>query len=891
MSSLSVNNERDRSNPAPQPAVGAESSTTTGHWRSSSRSAVDGFIHWFKGIRGTPSKKSQKLGWSAASFILLQVLLSVPLLSYAILRWHSDSNLRFACFLLVALAASLLKIRLPEIEATMSVNFVFILVGILDFSYPETLLMGCLGGLAQSLWHAKSRPRFIQVLFNSANLVISITAADLVFHSRFAYQHGLRWPFLLAAASTTYFAMNTMSISGIIAITERRNLLRVWKECYFWSFPYYMLGALLAGGVSIISRNLGWQVAIIVLPILYWIYRAYETYLDRLAAETKAAQDALQEVAALHLRTIEVLSLAIEAKDGTTHDHLKRVQVYAVELGKDLGLSDEELKAIRAAAILHDIGKLAIPEHILSKPGRLTPEEFSKMKTHVNVGVQILERVQFSYAVVPIVRCHHERWDGKGYPNSIQGEEIPIGARILSVVDCFDALASDRPYRKALPLDEALEYVKKEAGRSYDPRVVECLARRYHELEALVTTADTHSTRLEAPITMNPSVAPAAGYAEENDPPSSTSLQFLASIAGARQEAQLLFEVSKLLGNCLSLRETLSVVSVRLKEMIPHDSIVVHAVQGQELVPEYVHGAAYAQFIADSVPLGQGLTGWVALNQKPILNCNLSGETAGPGASQWSDELQSALSVPLFGKEGVAGVLTLYSREKNAFTTDHLRMLLATSSTLGLSVENAVRFEKAENSASMDFLTGLANPRALFSTLERELARCKRKGTSLGVSVCDLNGFKQVNDMYGHMVGNKLLQEVASNLVKMFREEDTIGRLGGDEFVFILPEFSPDDISQVEARLHSMIRAAAKKTCSESSISVSVGFAIYPEDGLDADRLISEADHRMYQQKKRHYSELAKVSASASPGPSIRQSPVRREEFPVEEVIPSANGR
>jgi hypothetical protein len=167
-----------------------------------------------------------------------------------------------------------------------------------------------------------------------------------------------------------------MSVSGIIAITERRNPIRVWKECYLWSFPYYLLGALIAGGISVVNRSLGWQVALLVLPVVYWIYRSYRTYLDRLEAEKKHSE----EIAALHLRTIEALSLAIEAKDHTTHDHLKRVQTYAVQIGKDLNLHGPELHAIQAAAMLHDIGKLAVPEHILSKPGRLTPEEFEKMK-------------------------------------------------------------------------------------------------------------------------------------------------------------------------------------------------------------------------------------------------------------------------------------------------------------------------------------------------------------------------------------------------------------------------------------------------------------------------------------------------------------------------------
>src|SRR5437667_9169216 len=166
----------------------------------------------------------------------------------------------------------------------------------------------------------------------------------------------------------------------------------------------------------------------------------------------------------LHLRTIEALALAIEAKDHTTHDHLQRVQVYARELSHALDLTETELQALQAAALLHDIGKLAVPEHIISKPGRLTPEEFDKMKIHPVVGAEILERVRFPYPVVPIVRAHHEKWDGTGYPFGLRGEEIPIGARILSAVDFLDAMASDRQYRRALPMHEVLQRLAAESG-------------------------------------------------------------------------------------------------------------------------------------------------------------------------------------------------------------------------------------------------------------------------------------------------------------------------------------------------------------------------------------------------------------------------------------------
>src|SRR5262249_19448659 len=484
------------------------------------------FLGRWKSFWSLPGKPSRFLVCPATFFILSQMVVGIPILPYAMSQLHNENPLRFACFLGVAVGASLFKVRLPGIQATMSANFLFILVGILDLPYPETLLMGCLGGLVQSLWQARPRPRLVQILFNYANLALSITAANLVFHSAYAFQLGMRLPLLLALASTTYFAANTMSVSCIIALSESRNPLQVWKECYLWSFPYYLLGALVAGGVSVINRLIGWQVAILVLPVVYWIYRSYRTYLDRLEAEKKHTE----AIADLHLRTIEALSLAIEAKDHNTHDHLKRVQTYAIKIGEDLGLDALQLNAIRAAAMLHDIGKLAVPEQILSKPGRLTPEEFEKMKIHPVVGAQILDRVQFPYPVVPIVRSHHEKWNGTGYPDGLAGEAIPVGARILSAVDCFDALTSERPYRRALSAEEAMSHLRNETGSSFDPKVVEIIERRYQELEETVSLAVKEGNPFQLVSKVDRYAAPSAGYAEIPNEAEVRSAAFLASI-------------------------------------------------------------------------------------------------------------------------------------------------------------------------------------------------------------------------------------------------------------------------------------------------------------------------------------------------------------------------
>jgi diguanylate cyclase (GGDEF)-like protein/putative nucleotidyltransferase with HDIG domain len=796
------------------------------------------------------------LGVPALAFIVTQLVGGLPVLVYALARWHSDDPFRYVCILAVAMCASVLKVHLPGIKATMSANFLFILVGILDLSYSETVLMGCLGGLVQTLWHSNPRPRPIQWLFNLANLALSISAAELVFHSKVAAGVGFRWPLLTAAAATTYFAFNTMSVSGVIAMTEGRNPVHVWKECYLWAFPYYLLGALIACAVSAVNRLVGWQFGLLAFPIVYWIYRSYRTYLRRLEAQKKHAE----EIAALHLRTIEALSLAIEAKDHTTHDHLRRVQVYAVEIAKDLALNLEQLNAIRAAAMLHDIGKLAVPEHILSKPGRLTPEEFEKMKIHPIVGAEILDRVQFPYPVVPIVRSHHEKWDGTGYPDGLKGEAIPVGARILSAVDCFDALASERPYRQAMTPQEAMNALAAEKGRSFDPSVVEIMKRRYLELEEMVNTMGTERRRLDIAPKVDRPAAPSSGFAEVANDAEIRATSFLTSIISARQEAQLLFELAQTLGNSLSLKETLSVVAIRLKQMIPHDAIVFFVCQEGMLIPEYVHGLDFDLFSSLRIPLGQGLSGWVARNEKPITNGNPSAETVHLTGPSRATTLQSALSVPLRGRDGVAGVLTLYNRERNFFTKDHLRMLLAGSSKLGVSVENALQYERAQSTASTDFLTGLPNARSICLHLEKELSRVRRAKTSLAVLLCDLNGFKKVNDTFGHLSGNRLLQEIATRFKSSCREYDQVGRLGGDEFVFVLPEVTRDNVAEMQKRLSRAVEDASRSACPEMVVSVSVGCSFYPEDGGSGEDLLSEADRNMYAFKEKHYSAAGSVS-------------------------------
>src|ERR1700730_8228737 len=797
---------------------------------------------------GGQSQSWRHLTLHAKMFVGLIVTAGTSVLLYGAINHTSKNIAEFICYLGIGVLASRMKVNLPGITGTMSVNFLFVLLGILELSFSETLILGCVSILVQSLY--PDRPNALQVTFNVCAGAFSTAVAYWVYHlSIFSHVMGSQ-ALMLTLAACTYFIANTGSIATVISLTEGKKLKTIIVDCYFWSFPYYLVGAGIAGAIGWFNRTFYWETSLLLVPAIYVIYRSYRLYLGKLDDEKRH----VEEMASLHLRTIEALALAIEAKDQTTHDHLQRVRVYAVEVAKELGVTPDEMQAVHAAALLHDIGKLAVPEHIISKPGRLTLEEFEKMKIHPVVGAEILERVRFPYPVVPIVRAHHEKWDGTGYPAGLKGTEIPIGARVLSAVDFLDALASDRQYRRALPLEEVMQRLSAESGKSFDPKVVKVLENRYRQLEKLVESKfrPEGNSKLSTEVKVEPGGAPAAGFADitVKDAPGQEAT-FLFSIAAARQEAQTLFELSQDLGASLSLDETLSVFSVKLRRLVPYDAIAIYVKRGQELIPELVSGDNHRLFASLRIPLGHGLSGWVAQNRNPIINGNPSVEPGYLNDPTKFSTLRSALAIPLEGLAGVVGVLALYHAEIDAFTSDHLRILLAISSKMALAIENALKYEQAESSATTDYLTGLPNARSLFLQLDRELARCKRDSSSLIVMVSDMDGFKQINDRFGHLEGNRVLRLFAQALKDSCREYDYVARMGGDEFVVVAPGLTLEAAAKKAESLRELARKAGHEVCSEDILSLSVGQALYPDDGKDAEALLEQADRRMYMEKQK----------------------------------------
>ena len=440
-----------------------------------------------------------------------------------------------------------------------------------------------------------------------------------------------------------------------------------------------------------------------------------------------------------------------------------------------------------------------------------------------------------------------------GYLHGLRGQEIPVGARILSAVDCLDALATDRQYRPAMPLSEAMEVVIALSGTAYDPKVVEILKRRYLELD---DRARSHGgvnqrQRLSTHTKIERGAAPAAGLdttmAANRKP---TPGDFLASIASARQEAQELFELAKDVGNSLSLEETLWMISARVNKMVPYDAICLFLVQDQLVKAAFANGENSVALNALAIQFGAGVSGWVDANRQPILNGSPLVEPGYRNPVGGLKKLTSVLAVPLEGLEGVVGVLALYRVESDAFSRDQLRILQAISQKVAAAIENARKFEQVKTSATTDYLTSLPNTRSLFLHLEGGVDRCSRDGLPLVVLVCDLDGFKQVNDRFGHLVGNQLLRELASQLANACRKYDYIARMGGDEFVVVLPGM---DSSVLQNRIRAIEDVALQvgiSVCSERVVSLSIGHAMLSQNTADATALLAEADRRMYRAKQ-----------------------------------------
>lgn len=564
----------------------------------------------------------------------------------------------------LTLVSGSFTIKVPSIPARLSVTETLVFTCVLLFGAAPATLTMALDGLVISLTR---RYRLQRTLFNTAEAALSIWIASHIFFAipgvGLAHQSAAIWRLILPMLVLTsiYFLFNSGLTTLAVAFETGKSAAQLWRKQFLWLSVNYFAGAsvslLLVGTIQQGSV----RVVAVALPCLVISYLTFRASMGRVA-------DADKHVAALdrlYLSTIETLSVAIDAKDQVTHDHLRRVQSYAVGLARARGITHEgTLKALETAALLHDLGKLAVPEHILNKPAELTPAEFEKIKLHVEVGADILATIEFPYPVVPIVRHHHENWDGRGYPDGLAGEAIPIGARILAVADCFDALTSDRPYRPRLSDEAAFQILRERAGTKYEPAIVETFIRMQAEMAPKESPqiphqrALAHISRASAVMPKLPDVGRAMRGVE------------------ATEEILALCELARLANGQASSADAALLIGTHVKRVVPCAICAVYVLDplADELVARHVSGAGGAALTGLRIPRGHRLTGWVAANQQTLLNSEAVLDL-GEFARNLDPPLRSCLSTPLLAGTRLVGVLTAYSSAPAGFTGDHSRVV------------------------------------------------------------------------------------------------------------------------------------------------------------------------------------------------------------------------
>ena len=781
------------------------------------------------------------------------ILIAASVLSFSIVEVISASRSASAAgVILVALFVSLLLSRYePRISRTsvqISFKWIFAFWGVIWLGISGGVVLAACSSIVNRGIFSPNRKR---VASDVAIDILSTFFSAIAFYLSLSYFENAG-RFEVAKLSVPNEVILASCVMIMTQFAQSRAMAYLLRGTDYG--PHYKLNVrslfLTPGLTSLVSliatiaffvvfNHFGIEFGLVIVPVAILGDLSYKIHVRLLEQKTKL----ISESSRIHLATVEALATAIDARDQVGVGHVRRTQIYAVGLGNILGLGEDEINALRTGALLHDIGKLAVPDHILSKPGHLTPAEMEKIKTHTLVGASILEKVGFPYPVVPTVKYHHEFWDGSGYPEGLQGSKIPLTARILAIADSYDTLRVARPYRTAVLRDEACNFLRTRAGGQFDPRLVDVFLRNLKIFENEVQAQKlVYETDLDA-----------VSVSEFVDAGASPS--YVEQIKRANREVFALYSLARDFGSELDLDEILPLFTQKVREFIPFDTAAVYLLDdsGESAKAAYVDGTNKSILAGNTVMVGEGPTGFVLKERKPI-------ESAEPALdfALSHEDLESAYcamaAVPLIAEETLLGVVSLYSSEMSRYQDEDLRLLETVSRIAADAISKSLEHAVTENYALTDPMTGLPNARSLQIHFDKEVKRASRSEGSFQLLVLDLDGFKNVNDTHGHKVGDRMLKEIGSIMKSQLREYDFLSRYGGDEFVAIVPDTDSTDVMELARRIEEAVNGFSL-VVSEGEIAnvgVSVGTACYPIHGEAFDQIINSADKAMYLTKGFH---------------------------------------
>ena len=544
-----------------------------------------------------------------------------------------------------------------------------------------------------------------------------------------------------------------------------------------------------------------------------------------LRAENQLAEERRLELEQSYLTTIEALAATLDAKDRHTEAHSRETAALARAVGSRLGLGEEQLRFLEYGALLHDIGKIGIPGYVLNKPGPLDDEETAIMREHPVIGERIVASVPFLNRIRPVVRAEHERWDGGGYPDGLEGERIPVEARIIHACDAFQAMSSDRPYRQARPRDWILEEIEAQSGRQFDPRVAEALLQ-------VIRSGELHVN----------GTAHGAVHEDRRLPEAHSWTQHLDAIQ----------QLGAQLSSVVSVPEICQTIGQAIITLLPYDQCRIYLLEddGHTLRPVYFSDTKKTEYdgvTAETlaIQVSEGITGWVAETKQGALVGDTERHPKAVHIPGTSDTDESMLAVPVIFEDRLIGVIVNVKVGLHQYTGDHLRLLTILANQAAVSIQNARLIERLAATARTDPLTGLKNRRAFEQALQERLAGASPEPFS--VIMLDVDGLKQVNDARGHVAGDAVLKRVAAVLTANLRDDDVVTRWGGDEFVLLMPGMDQVGAVSLARRVSATLMDRDDPV---GAISVSIGTASFPADGASADSLLASADRSMYADKR-----------------------------------------
>ncbi|MDP8225393.1 MAG: diguanylate cyclase [Candidatus Lernaella stagnicola] len=767
------------------------------------------------------------------------------------------------------------KVPYTDVHFTMDTPFIFTVLMI--YGPLPAMFADALAKVINTSPHI-NRVTWYKLPFNVASGVLSVFAANLIFFGMLPENpQYVQYIVPMLALATAYFFVNSFTVAIAIAISTRGHLIKLWLDNFLWTGVGFFVAMSIALVMYLLHFWIGFLSFLVSVPIIMLVYTLQKSHEKR----EEDSRSYIAQLESMHMSTIETLSLAIDAKDQITHGHVHRVTAYVTRLAEFLGVEDpDELKGLRFAALVHDIGKIGIPDLILSKPGRFSSEEMDRMKMHPVIGSQIVKAVSTDFPISDVVLSHHERWDGTGYPHRLHGEQINRFARMLAICDVYDALRSDRPYRRAMDRDTAIGIIREGRGTSFDPEITDMFLDNLGELERSV---EEENRRLQEMTFSTPSSTDSVGGDAYN------SLELYGQITYTQQEVFLLYEAAQMIGTSMPADMLAHNLITKAAKLIPYNTAILFVADPKDEVlrPLFVDSRDAGAFADLQIKFGGGVSGWVAIHNHPMRNVDPQVELCDVPAQEQT--YMSVLSVPMRFDDRPVGVITLYSEKKDFYQERHQDLLAKLASMVTPAIVSSLRADEDMDQETIDTLTGLGNGRAMRRYFESKLAGHQQLDPYTLVLI-ELNSFRQITKLYGYEVGEQVMKELAGSVKTVLRPEDRCFRVGADELVLIAHGADVVGAEVVARRLRQAVRRLGVRVAGGIlSPQLSIGFASYPQDGIHPEQLWRTADGVLYRDRIRQGSVLTEETDTEDDSGETRRLAGQRGKPTFRRLVPAGS--